>query len=360
MTTSLSGDIFLVGSIPFENTEAVFKTSSELFGDRLFALPDGELGARSHWIMGLPHMAYVNHPDLEPIHVVSQDRVISPDGHAPDQMRATRATFRVKPGVTETRFDLPYGNEAVASYEIFRRLKESGAIPAHMRFQVCFPTTQAATTGFFPDKKDRPIVWAAYNRGMRNGIDRILAHVPARELVIQLDYCTELMDILGARDHYLGKQEMTPDERFELYTSAVYLNPMSEMIPADVAVGYHLCYGTWGGWPVGEVKDIGFCVKLANALVKNTSRRIDYVHLPAMPGANEAFFKPLTELDIGEAKVFLGIELADGPEAMSQRAAAARKYLLKFGVSHYCGYGRGDKQRVLNLMHDLLDGAQRQ
>jgi hypothetical protein len=191
MGTSPSADILLVGSVPFEDATTAFTTSCELFGDRLFALPDGELGARAAWIMGLPHLAYVNHPDLEPIHVVERDQaLISPASHAPELMRSTRATFRLKPGVSETRFDLPYGNEAVNSYEVFRQLKERGVVPAHMRFQVCFPTTQAGTVGFFPDKKDEAIVRAAYNRGLRNGIDRILAHVPPDELVIQWDYCT--------------------------------------------------------------------------------------------------------------------------------------------------------------------------
>ena len=67
------------------------------------------------------------------------------------------------------------------------------------------------------------------------------------------------------------------------------------------------------------------------------------MHLPAMPGADEAFFEPLSELAVGDARVFLGIELADGPEAMTKRGEAARKYLPRFGVSHYCGYGRDDK-----------------
>ena len=43
-------DVLLVGSVPLRDAAAVFQTCSAILGDRLLALPDGETGARSHWI----------------------------------------------------------------------------------------------------------------------------------------------------------------------------------------------------------------------------------------------------------------------------------------------------------------------
>jgi hypothetical protein len=185
--------------------------------------------------------------------------------------------------------------------------------------------------------------------------------VPADDLVIQWDYCSELLDILGARDEYLdgdpGTGTLSYEERFEKYTSKDYLAPMTDAIPEAVLMGYHICYGTWGGWPMTELEDIGFCVRLANALTVNTPRRVDFFHLPAMRDAGDAFFKPLEDLDVGDAKIFLGLELADGVEAMVRRATSARKFLPEFGVAHYCGYGREEPARVPELLADIVAGA---
>ncbi|MGE3993708.1 hypothetical protein [Pseudorhodoplanes sp.] len=358
---SSAGDILLVGSVPFDTVDDVMNTCAQSLGERLFAMPDGEVGERSTWIMSLPHLVYSKNKDLEPVLVVPPEMVKSPDSHDPVKMKATRGTFRVKPGVTETTFDLPYAREAIRSYEIFRKLRDDGKIASHVRFQVSIPCTHDATSGFFPEPNDRLIVTRAFEKGIQADIKKILEHVPENDLVIQWDYCSELLDILGARDKYVDgtPKASSNEEKFQLYTSKKYLAPMTEMIPDDVLVGYHLCYGTWGGWPIGEVKDIGFCVRLANTMVANTPRRIDFVHLPVMPGADEAFFKPLQDLRIGNARVFLGLELADGVEAMTKRIQAARKYLPHFGVAHYCGYGRQDPVQVRELLKDLRAGAER-
>ena len=42
---------------------------------------------------------------------------------------------------------------------------------------------------------------------------------------------------------------------------------LSPHIPAEVALGYHFCFGTLGGWPRFAPDDLGQAVKLANAFV---------------------------------------------------------------------------------------------
>ncbi len=41
------GSVLLVGSVPLESAEAVFRTCSQEFGEYLGCLPDGEVGDRT-------------------------------------------------------------------------------------------------------------------------------------------------------------------------------------------------------------------------------------------------------------------------------------------------------------------------
>ncbi|MYF86230.1 MAG: hypothetical protein F4178_07215 [Rhodospirillaceae bacterium] len=356
-----TSEILLVGSVPFDTVEEVMEFCGGSLGARAFALPDGEIGLRKNWIHALPPMTYSGNPDLEPVHIVDQFKL--PTSHDTKQQEAVRSTFRVKPNVTEITLNLPYGEEAIKSYEILKRLRAEGKAANDVPFQVCLPCTIDGTVRFFPDTKDHPLVMGAYERALQSSVRLILEHVPANDLVIQWDYCIELLEILAAlnpdMESKAGVEGISFEGRIEKFTAPEYLAPMTESIPEEVTMGYHLCYGTWGGWPMTEVEDIGFCVRLANRLVANSPRRVDFFHLPAMRDADEAFFKPLEDLDIGRATIFLGLELADGPDEMVRRAEAARKYLPECGVAHYCGYGRDAPERVRDLIADLVAGAER-
>jgi len=56
---------------------------------------------------------------------------------------------------------------------------------------------------------------------------------------------------------------------------------------------------------------------------------------------DESYFRPLTDLDAGDARVFLGIVLPiDGVAGLQRRHATAGRFLQDFGVAMYCGFGR--------------------
>ena len=44
MAQRVTSDLLLVGSLPADSTEAALRAGAELFGDLVFALPDGETG----------------------------------------------------------------------------------------------------------------------------------------------------------------------------------------------------------------------------------------------------------------------------------------------------------------------------
>jgi len=149
----------------------------------------------------------------------------------------------------------------------------------------------------------------------------------------------------------------TTEQKFATHTAKEYIAPLTEGIPAEVLYGYHLCLGTWPKCPLTPVQDLTLVVRMANAIVANTPRRVDFVHLPMTKEADRQFCAPLTDLDIGEARVFLGLEWKDGRDAMLRRAKAAREFLPSFGISHYCGYGRDTVEQMPELLADLRAGA---
>ena len=46
----MSDDVLLVGSIPLDTAEEVFRSFGATLGPSLKAMPDGEVGPRKHWI----------------------------------------------------------------------------------------------------------------------------------------------------------------------------------------------------------------------------------------------------------------------------------------------------------------------
>lgn len=82
------------------------------------------------------------------------------------------------------------------------------------------------------------------------------------------------------------------------------------------------------------------------------NRRVDYVHMPVVRKPDEAFFAPLSDLDVGDARVFLGmVHHTDTIHDFRRRRDLARKHLPEFGIASVCGYGRVAPDEV----QDILD-----
>jgi hypothetical protein len=78
--------------------------------------------------------------------------------------------------------------------------------------------------------------------------------------------------------------------------------------------------------------------------VANSGRPVDWLHLAGpryLRSEDRGFFRPLADLEPGDARVFLGIVLPiDGVPGLQRRHATASRYLSDFGVAMYCGFGR--------------------
>ncbi|MGA8710230.1 MAG: hypothetical protein WB786_03245 [Thermoplasmata archaeon] len=89
---------------------------------------------------------------------------------------------------------------------------------------------------------------------------------------------------------------------------------------------------------------MGLLVRMANFAAANSGRAVDWLHLAGpryLRSEDRSFFRPLVDLEPGDARVFLGIVLPiDGVAGLRRRHATASRYMSDFGVAMYCGFGR--------------------
>lgn len=186
-------DVLLVGSVPRESAEEVFKTCSSILGDHLQALPDGEVGVRKSWIQCQAIGVFDKHPAIETVR-----RPQSADGLATDY--TDNWIFRVRPGIHALEFgDLGYARWAVDSYEVFRELRRQNEIPNSMRFQVSLPTPLAGCATYFDRPGDRELVYRAYEPAIMREASEICRQIPVQDLAIQWDVCIEVLEIASGR-----------------------------------------------------------------------------------------------------------------------------------------------------------------
>ena len=106
----MNDELLLVGSVPLETPEEVFRAFGPTLGDSFAYLPDGEQGDRRFWIDGIAYRVLNGHPQLEPISRPA------PDEHGPDtwhpQGDHDQFKFRVLPGVDVSNSANPAGVSA--------------------------------------------------------------------------------------------------------------------------------------------------------------------------------------------------------------------------------------------------------
>src|SRR6201994_146220 len=192
MSPRVTSPLLLVGSLPAQSTDAALRAGAELFGDLVFALPDGETSARAAWVGYEREQLARPNPDVI---VVSETE--SPTGR-PRHAYET-PVFSIRPGVTELRFDSwPRIDDAIASYGEFARLKADGVIPGHLRFQVGLPFPASALNAFKADfAADYPVAERGFEKLVERELRRMLAETPAEALAIQWDCAYETQDIEG-------------------------------------------------------------------------------------------------------------------------------------------------------------------
>jgi hypothetical protein len=343
----MSNNVLLVGSIPLDTVEEVFLTVGEKLSGHIDTLPDGEVGPRRHWISRVHYQVLAGHQQLDVVrHPQPDDGVerLNPR-NAQDSWQ-----FRVKPGISKVSFGDPgwrlgYARDAVNSYFVFKTLREQGKLRKGLRFQVSVPSVNSALPPrIFPDIADVAKIWPGYQQALGAEIDKIVEKIPNDDLAIQFDCANEVQDVYGAVPGF------SSDDAIE--RNVAQFRDLAARIPAEVAVGYHFCFGTLGGWPRFQPDDLSATVALANATIEASDRRVDWMHIPVLDGVSENFFAPLKDLKPRNARVYLGV--IHNMDGFAERVAMARKYLPDFGLAAYCGFGRLPTSEVPKVLDEHL------
>lgn len=345
-------NVMFTGSIPADSVDDVFDLLANSVGARAASWPDGEINPeRRGWIQAINNMVFAVTPCFEEIEHSS--------GSSDDPTGIFKA-LRIRDGaIVDLRGRLPYARDAITSYRVFKRKQAEGKVPAGTRFQCSIPGAHDVISVSFPDVATWPVLFSAWQEAVQEEYRRMLEVIPAEELCIQIDYCTEMVHIGGtAAKLFAWVPDRPKDELLPLYTSPDYVGGHIKGLPDTVRIGFHICCGTMPAYPVQKLDDIGLPVELANAIQAASAGRIDYFHLPAMVESDEAYFAPLARLDVSKAEIYLGLECNDGPEGMERRIKAAHASCGEFGVAHYCGYF-WNKAVMPELLQTLAEGSDR-
>jgi len=330
--------LHFVGSVPLESGEAVLRRLGGDLGEYLQRIPDGETGERTKWIR-VQQAMLMRHPAIEIDSTQAPLPVKQSDGTVLRHIDLVRLKLSADPGTVT--FDTGYERPALDSYAAFVRLRKEGVIPRHLRFQVTLATPMA--TGFMyvsPVGRDRYL--RAYERSLLLDLDAILAGIPHRDLSIQFDVCQEVLMF----ENYFPVAE--PDYKARVFGQ---LGRLARAVPADVDLGFHLCYGSPGDQPLVRLRDAGVLTEIMNGIAAGVLRRVDFIHVPVPKEAGTAFFEPLRDWQgSSETRLYLGLLQEGDVSGNRTRITAARSVVPDFGVAAECGFGRRDPSHVSAIL----------
>ena len=323
-------NVLLVGSVPLANASEVFSGAAAHLGEHLCRFPDGETGNRTNWVgWQLPKLA------------ASKGLVAVVEDGA-DYGTVGRV------GLDETIdavqiATLGYRDAALASYAEFAELKSQGVVAPDSRLQVCLPTP-LAPIHLYVASQDQAALEGIYEDALLRELTDLIRAVPAQELAIQWDTAIEFGVLEGVFPTYLKDPQRQIQER---------LVRLGEAVPANVELGFHLCYGDAGHQHFVEPNDMRLLVDIANAVSAGVKRSIEWIHIPVpISRHDEAYFQPLNDLAIDSGtKLFLGlVHASDGEAGAAARIETAKKFFTGFGIATECGLGRRPTESIPALL----------
>ena len=352
----------LVGGIPGETAEEVFRLVGPIIGDLAIGLTDGETGARRGWVLFIAGGLWLNHPQLKMVRP-SRGHPGAPD-IVPGVLKLPAGYddlpwFEPEPGITVLDTDdhtSGYVDEAIASYAIFCRLRKEGIIPEGVRFQQCIPFPDDAVRLFCNSVSDMAILLEAYLNIIKNDLKRLCDAIPHEDLLLQWDINWETVAI--EHGDYMPDQ---PPFQFQPDVPAMdrfcrYIRDLNSSVPEGVKLGLHLCYGDLNNVHFKDPADLAASVAMANAAVAESPRAINSIHMTVPVNRNDdPYFEPLGDLNVGDTPVYAGlIHYKDGVKGSLERLKAfKRHYDGPTGVTTECGLGRRPPEERIETWFDI-------
>ncbi len=331
--------LHLIGSIPLETSEKVFRALSKELGPYLKRMPDGETGERSRWVYFQGQMLRA-HPDMEIDPTVPPYPFVQWDGKVVREI----PQVRFKPGVDPSKvmFETGYDKAASASYEVFKRLQASGVVAKHTRFQVSLPTPHSS--GYlYVSGAARQTYFDVYERCLKAALANIVKAIPAADLSIQWDVCQE---VLAFENYFKDRPADYKKQTFDM------LGRLGDAVPAGIELGYHLCYGSPADEHLVQPKDAGVLVEMMEGIAAATKRSINFFHIPVPKDRTDAaYYAPLQKWKRPNGMIlYLGLLHYDDAAGDKARIAMARRHATDFGFSAECGWGRTEPGRLPGLL----------
>jgi hypothetical protein len=185
---------------------------------------------------------------------------------------------------------------------------------------------------------------AGYTDRVAAEIKELADRIPHQDSAIQWDAVFEFLALAGF-----------PSPGFDNSLTAIVdqLANVGNLVPSDIELGYHFCYGDLDHKHTIEPHYTAHMVDVANGLHTALGRPLQFIHLPVPRERNDdSYFSPLERLRLSpETEVYLGlVHHSDGLDGALQRITAANRHIHDFGIATECGFGR----RSPDTLPDLL------
>ena len=292
---------FLVGSMPFGSEAENMRLALETLGDRLLALPDGEVGEKSEefpagrrqsWV----HTALLANRDGGAFRVVKEPTERTKDGFMTEVGGQWVLRPKHSPKQLPHYLDFGYARYFRDSYPAFRELREHSG-RRDMPFQVGIPTGLAIGALSMP-----PLTALRYRRAFDERLATEVAEIvdeAGDDVIISVEAPLEVM-MAGVLPSFV------------MGIPIGWLVQLLERLPAGARVGLHLCLGDLNNNTPAKLDVERMLVNFSNRLLARWPARLklEYVHFPLAeaarpPSTSAAIYAPLREVQLPPGARFI-------------------------------------------------------
>ena len=342
--------VLMVGSVPGASADDVFTRLAAALPGRLPAIPDGETGDRWNYI-GWQLQRF------------------------PREARRAElgGTQLVDSGLSNfTISDIQptgYDEMALASYADLTRLRQQGTIPSNIPFQICLPSPYSVLVGHLKPEMAVTIE-PLYEQRFAEALDNIVAKIPHHDMIIQWDLCFEMTAIEFDRGRLTEARHQAYFAEPVLTGLVNRIKRLSERIPKDVKLAFHLCYGDLKHKHFIEPEDTSRLVEIANALLAHEiiGTRTAWIHLPVPKDRTDpGYFSSISGLELNRHSrvsgaatpyLYLGLVHANDEAGTWERIeTAAANIPFPFGVATECGLGRTPPEDIDSILQICRDAS---